>query len=106
MLSEGFVGGSGRLFGLERLAWQCHEQTDQDSKIICAGIAHLFDRIAKRQEGEAVLAEQASRLCNRISQPLLHCLDAMSGKDSGVSSIDLVGNLVASYEAWSLDERK
>ena len=100
MLSEGFVGGSGRLFRLEQLAWDCHRTSDGSAKIIWAGIAQFLDQIARRQQEEAVLAEEAVRLCDRVSQPLLRCLDALAGKESGVSAENLVGDLTASYTAW------
>jgi hypothetical protein len=104
LLASGFIGGSGQLFRIERLAWDCHAELEGSEKVICAGVAHLLDRIARRQEDEIVTADEAVRLCNKISQPLLRWLDAMMGKDSGAGPERLLGELNIAYDAGSADQ--
>ena len=49
-------------------------------------------------------ADEAVRLCNKISQPLLRWLDAMMGKDSGAGPERLLGELNIAYDAGSADQ--
>jgi hypothetical protein len=93
-------GGSDALFRLEQLAWDCCNESAGNEKAVCAGIAAFLDRIAKSQEGEAVLADSASSLAAAISQPLIQCLDYLIGRDSGRSPEAMLSDLNEAYQGW------
>jgi hypothetical protein len=104
MLASGFIGGSGTLFRLERVARACHRDLQGDERIVCAGVAEMLGRIAKRQDGAAVTADESASLCSMISQPLTRCIDFLVGKDSGVSAALLLGDLTNAYSRWQTQQ--
>lgn len=100
LLKSGYLGGSGKLFRLEQLAWQCHRELSGSQKTVCAGVAHFLDQAAKSQEGEAVTADAAASLCSAVNQPLSQCLDCLIGRDSGLTAETLLAALTNAYERW------
>jgi hypothetical protein len=101
MLSSGFIGGSGALYRLEQQAWTCHGiLADPAQRAVCAAIANLLDRVAKRQEGQAVTANEEAALCSALSQPLMRATDYLIAVDSGVTSTILVADLTDEYDKW------
>lgn len=72
-----------------------------DQKVVCSALAGIFDKIAKRQEGEAVSPEEAETLFAAIDQPVAQCLDYMVGIEFGLTGAELSTSLNNAFDAWA-----
>src|SRR5215213_2944819 len=74
----GHLGGSDRLWALERAGWRAFDSAKGHQRIICFMLASLFKALAEHLDGEPVDEADATQILNILDQPIMACLDCLS----------------------------
>lgn len=93
----GTLGGSVRLYELEHLAWQAFDIESADRRLVCFVLASVFSRLAQRQESGAVTVDESAKLHSIFDQPIIECLDAVTGRSANADPTQSLTNLVEAY---------
>jgi hypothetical protein len=103
VLGTGFLAGSTKLYEIERAAWACYQESPSGAdRALCFAMGHLFERLAKRQDGEPVSPEEGVRLANLLNQPIRECTDYLVGAESVRDGLQILTVLVDAIHAAKL----
>lgn len=79
---NGFFAATGLLYGLCRIAWRAAKDDDPLANLIATSLAQTFCDAANRMEGIPITEDQGGRWFTLLDQPILRCLDVLTGKSA------------------------
>jgi len=95
--ANGELGGSSRLFELQKLSTACLKELSGQQRLTAFVIASLFQKLAERYSGEAILATDAEATLEGLHPYIIRVLQYMNSDVGELQATRLLVELVDSF---------